>query len=1025
VAVPERAPQASPAGPSGGRASRGWPLVAVGYALLALLVGYLAATGLNGALAISFQDKSLPTEPILAVPTGQASRLAQVPDIEAIAMPDGYAADPLLSHAAERLASAVEARTGERPAVAVGSVADLVAAVDAGLPAGGYALGGGGVVGGDRNGLADGLFAAALAIEAGSALPGSQAEPVVADLQYRYVDMGAVGVQPDPEAWQAQDDYSHNSGAFADVILADDPYIDPEGMSRARADWEAYVRHIRAYGYNGIVVNGFLEYVNFDGVGDGMQIYPADSPYRARHDAMVDQFGAMWSYAADMGMDVVFKTDMLALTGPLEDYFDRELGGIDPDDPRLWEVYRSGLDEFLTRMPFVTGLMIRIGEAGTVYNLEGWDYYSALEVTSVASVQTMLEQFTAEAAEQGRTVFFRTWSVGVGEVGDMHTSIETYDAVLAGIEAENLVAVTKYTMGDFYSWLPDNPTLRHGDEPRVVEFQSRREFEAFSSIPNHLSTHHQQALQGFAQDNSNIQGIWVWTQDGGPWRAGPMSLYLKTGFWQLYDADVYATGRLGWDLDTDVGAATRDWVARTLSDDPATAEALMQVLADSREVVRDGLYVAPYAREQVRALGLEPPPMMWIFEWDIVSGDSAALSAIHHVSRDAVDEAVARGRDAVAGAEQMLATVQATDPGAWHDPALRDQLVHSLAYEVDLLRTLQAFREAFLAYYAWLDAGRSADWAAWTEAKARYDNAVAGHLAAYTGDLDTPAFSFFAVDAGFGHAERTPAARVVTGLVLLGILGLALLGGPLGRQWRTSALGCAARALWLGATRPWRLVADPPVPRPRGARTLVLVLPAGLLVASRSAFSDWLSWSYLLATLGSMALYVLVIRVLLGRVDAFALYAAAGGALLARTALLSAITVGRGPLGYWYRMWTDEQWRTVYTTVAVAGFLWLFLVTYAVLRTCYGRTRPRALGLVLLGIAAPMVALGALTAWSGLEAALTTFNDQMALLPLGLSRILGITVHLGIPTELPLYLLAAGVVLALAGLLLGATRRPA
>ena len=60
----------------------------------------------------------------------------------------------------------------------------------------------------------------------------------------------------------------------------------------------------------------------------------------------------------------------------------------------------------------------------------------------------------------------------------------------------------------------------------------------------------------------------------------------------------------------------------------------------------------------------------------------------------------------------------------------------------------------------------------------------------------------------------------------------------------------------------------------------------------------------------------------------------------------------------------------------------------------------------------------------GLEAALTTFNDQMALLPMGLSRILGLTVHLGIPTEIPMYLLAVGAILACLGALLGALRRP-
>ena len=89
-----------------------------------------------------------------------------------------------------------------------------------------------------------------------------------------------------------------------------------------------------------------------------------------------------------------------------------------------------------------------------------------------------------------------------------------------------------------------------------------------------------------------------------------------------------------------------------------------------------------------------------------------------------------------------------------------------------------------------------------------------------------------------------------------------------------------------------------------------------------------------------------------------------------------------------------------------------------------GWGRLAALGRVLVGVAVPMVALGALMMWSGLESALTTFNDQMALLPLGLSRILGITVHLGIPTEIPLYLVIAGAGLALIGFVLGAARKP-
>ena len=204
---------------------------------------------------------------------------------------------------------------------------------------------------------------------------------------------------------------------------------------------------------------------------------------------------------------------------------------------------------------------------------------------------------------------------------------------------------------------------------------------------------------------------------------------------------------------------------------------------------------------------------------------------------------------------------------------------------------------------------------------------------------------------------------------------------------------------------------------------LVWALPAVLLLLSRGAFSGWLSWTYLVATLGSIALFVLAVRVLIRGRDPFALYAGAGAALLWKTLLLSLVVVMRGPLSYWYRFWTDEQWRNVYVPLSFALFLWVFWVTYVVMRTAYGCGRLRATGRVLVAVAVPVLFLAAVMQWSGLERALTSFNDQMALLPLGLSRILGITVHLGIPTEIPLYLLVVGAVLGGVGLLLGATRR--
>ncbi|KKK07221.1 hypothetical protein, partial [Micromonospora sp. HK10] len=81
-----------------------------------------------------------------------------------------------------------------------------------------------------------------------------------------------------------------------------------------------------------------------------------------------------------------------------------------------------------------------------------------------------------------------------------------------------------------------------------------------------------------------------------------------------------------------------------------------------------------------------------------------------------------------------------------------------------------------------------------------------------------------------------------------------------------------------------------------------------------------------------------------------------------------------------------------------------------------GLLRRRAVGSTVAAAGVPLGVLAGLVALVGLERALTVWNDQLALLPWGLSRILGITVYLGIPPGLPAYAAAAGAALTAAGL---------
>ena len=1023
---------------SGGSA-RGALLLTVAAALL----GALAVPAVDGFLAVSFSD----TEPLVGLDRAGEGPVPAELGTTAVRLDVPAPGDALLDLAVRQLTASLEAAgatvtTGPDAAgtgASTGSTGDVLQARTApdtppgSAPPGsdGYTVSrDGGLVSltaAGREGLAAGLFQLSDRVDGGEGwrdLPAGprRVEPV---LERRFVDIGAVGVTPDRAAYAAQDDYVHATGALAAAAVAGPPWLDPEALAAVDAQWRTYVDRMVSYGYDGVVVPGFLEYVTFAGVQDGDAVYPPGSPYRARAEAMQDQVGRMWAYADTMGMDVVMVTDMVALTGPLEAYLQELPGGLDASSPALWDVYQAGADELLTELPYVDGIMIRVGEAGAIYNLPGWDYYSALEVTEADQVQQMVRAFGQVAAAHDADVYLRSWSVGVGGVGDLHTSPETYEQVLGDLGPEqgmdNLVVSTKFVAGDFDSWLPLNPTLKVGPQKRLVEIQARREFEGSGAFPDDTTGDHAAALQQLTAANPLVDGVWVWTQAGGPQRAGPMSLYLTTGFWQQWDLQVWTAARLAWDPSADVEQMERTWLRRTFSEDPATVAALSQVQALSRQAVLDGLYVGPYAEQQVRAFGLEPPPMMWIFKWDLVGGDTATWSAISEASRGRLEEAVAEGDRAVATVERMQALVAATAPTSYRDPALRERLAASLAYERDLFATLGAHRETMLRGYEWLATGDPAAREAHLAAAERYRSLSAAHARSYAGDLDLPPYEFAAADTGLDRLAVQPGATwAARALLLLAVGGLALV--PLLRR---------------SALQPWRLDRAGWRAAPAWQRVAAPMLPAVVVLGAHASFGAGgtgplrLAWVYAgvavltaaAGLLGAVAAGRLHDR-RVGDASAPALWAAvlAGPQLVGVLPLLAA-TALRGPVGAWSGFWLDPVGRGVFVVAAVVVLVWVLAAPGF---TGAARRRRGRVAVALAAAGSSPAWLGGLALAMGQERLLTAVNDGLQVVPGGLSRILGISVHLGVPAVLPVVGLALGAAAWVAALvLLGSLRRAA
>jgi hypothetical protein len=205
------------------------------------------------------------------------------------------------------------------------------------------------------------------------------------------------------------------------------------------------------------------------------------------------------------------------------------------------------------------------------------------------------------------------------------------------------------------------------------------------------------------------------------------------------------------------------------------------------------------------------------------------------------------------------------------------------------------------------------------------------------------------------------------------------------------------------------------------SRVLVVAIPVVAVAWSRLVLTWFLAPSHLLLVgIGWAVLAVGVVAATI-RTKSWHVATAVGGAVTVRSLVLLAVLSVRGPGGYWFSFWTEPGVRSAYVVVSfvlagwvLAALLWSMAqhvgarqATAEVVGTIGGTTL--LVGLLLVGV--------------GLEDALTVWNDQMALLPWGMARILGITTFLGIPEGLPVWLVVAGGVLLLGSIALGLPRR--
>lgn len=336
------------------------------------------------------------------------------------------------------------------------------------------------------------------------------------------------------------------------------------------ARYTDYARANASLGINGAVLN------NVNAKADSLT-----APYLAKAAALADVFRP-W------GVKVWLSARFSA---------PRELGGLktsDPLDPAVRAWWQAKAAEIYRLIPDFGGFLVKANSEGQ----PGPQDYGR----SHADGANML----AEAlSAHGGVVMWRAF-VYAPEAKDRAAQAFDDFKPLDGQFAPNVIVQVKNGPIDFQPREPFHPLFGAMPKtPLALELQITKEYLGFSTHLVHLGPLFEEVLKADTHHGTTVAG--AVKAIAGVANIGTDRNWSGSQFDQ---ANWYAFGRQAWDPDLAASDVAREWVAQTFTACPAARDAIVALMADSREAVVD--YMTPLGLHHLMGTGHHYGPAPWV-----------------------------------------------------------------------------------------------------------------------------------------------------------------------------------------------------------------------------------------------------------------------------------------------------------------------------------------------------------------------------------------------------------------------------
>ncbi len=354
--------------------------------------------------------------------------------------------------------------------------------------------------------------------------------------------------------------------------------------ARIREDLTTFASKVAALGFNAVSLDDVTHLADHEWY---------EPEVRAKIAVYREEFGRCFEVIRAHGLAVYLTMDFFSSTPGLDA---RKVV------PELF--VRDLLDRFLAEFPQVAGVIMRIGESDGRDVKD--DFHSRLQLKKPAQANAFLKLMLPVVEKHGRKLVFRTWTVGAYRIGDLMWHRKTFAKVLEGLDSPALIVSMKYGESDFFRYLPLNRNFFRTKVAKIIELQTRREYEGCGEYPSFVGWEYERFAQEL-RHAENVVGCMVWCQTGGwvPFRR--LAFVDGTAVWT--ELNTFVTLRLFKDGAL-VEDAVREYAQLTACPDE---RALIELLRLSDEVIRELLYVEEFARQKLFFRRVRIPPMLHVY----------------------------------------------------------------------------------------------------------------------------------------------------------------------------------------------------------------------------------------------------------------------------------------------------------------------------------------------------------------------------------------------------------------------------